>query len=195
MKTTETQSVTGYKAFDNNMKCMNNFQYEVGKIYTMNENEVVLCQSGFHFCMIPIDVFEYYYNHSKFAVIKATGKIIHDRNKSVCSQITIEKLITLDELYKLTNGKFVRNNGDIEHYQNGRLHRKNGPAIEHANGNKEWYINGKRRCKNDGHAVENTDGYKLWFENGNWYDVDGFPIKRNNGMGLMQLVFHGLGKL
>jgi hypothetical protein len=26
---------------------------------------------------------------------------------------------------------------------NGLLHREDGPAIEFANGNKEWYLNGK----------------------------------------------------
>ena len=148
METTETQSVNviGYKAFNNDMICRNTYQYEVGKTYTINENEVKLCQSGFHFCMIPIDVLKYYdKDNSKLAIIKATGKIVHDNDKSVCSQITIEKLITLDELYELTSGKFVRNNGDIEYYQNGRFHRENGPAVEYVNGYKAWYKNGEYR--------------------------------------------------
>ena len=28
-------------------------------------------------------------------------------------------------------------------YQNGKLHRTDGPAIERADGTKEWYIDGK----------------------------------------------------
>ena len=70
METTETHSVIGYKAFHNDMTCMNAFQYEVGKTYTMNDDEIALCESGFHFCVIPIDVLEYYHNNlrlSRFA--------------------------------------------------------------------------------------------------------------------------------
>ena len=36
----------------------------------------------------------------------------------------------------------ILENGIIEWYKNGELHRLDGPAIEHSNGNKEWYING-----------------------------------------------------
>jgi len=27
---------------------------------------------------------------------------------------------------------------------NGQFHRKNGPAVEWANGSKEWWLNGKK---------------------------------------------------
>ena len=179
MKTTEIQSVIGYKAFNNDMTCMNKFQYEIGKTYTIND-EIILCQSGFHFCMIPIDVLKYYKDkNNKFAIIKATGKIVHDYDKSVCSQITIEKLITLDELYNLTNGKFVRNDGTIEYYQNGRLHREDGPAIN-ANGDKQWYINGKLH-RLDGPAIERINGQEVWYKNGVYHRENGPAIKLENG--------------
>ena len=38
---------------------------------------------------------------------------------------------------------FVGGDGTKSWYQNGLLHRTDGPAIEHANGNKHWYQNGK----------------------------------------------------
>ena len=180
METTETHTVIGYKAFNDDMTCKNNFQYEVGKTYTMNDNEIELCQSGFHFCMISVDVLEYYDKDSKFAIIKARGKIEHDYDKSVCSQITIEKLITLDELYNLTNGKIVRNNGDIEYYQNGRLHREDSPAIERANGDKDWYKNGERHREN-GPAFEQGDGTKEWYINGILHRDDGPAVECVNG--------------
>ena len=28
-------------------------------------------------------------------------------------------------------------------FQNDKLHRNDGPAVEYASGSKEWYINGK----------------------------------------------------
>ena len=119
----------------------------------------------FHFCRISVDVLDYYNETSNFAIIEANGKIIDDYGKSVCSQITIEKLITLDELYNLTNGKYIRNNGTIEYYQNGRLHRLTGPAIERSDGTKFWYLNSERH-REDGPAIEYADGYKIWYKNG-----------------------------
>ena len=172
METTENQSVIGYKAFNNDMTCMNKFQYEVGKTYITKE-PIQLCESGFHFCMIPIDVLKYYKNkNNKFAIIKATGKIVHDYDKSVCSQITIEKLITLDELYNLPNG-IVKYNGRIFYYQNGKLHREeDGPTVEYTFGEKRWYINGLLHRKN-GPAIEYANGDKEWYLNGLLHREDG----------------------
>lgn len=52
--------VTGYKGTDKDMKCMNDFQYEIGKTYDMPEGEEIrTCHSGFHMCLKLEDVFEY----------------------------------------------------------------------------------------------------------------------------------------
>ena len=48
-------------------------------------------------------------------------------------------------------------------------HRHDGPAIEYANGDKEWYVDNKRH-RHDGPAIEWADGSKSW-----WY-VDGVFI-------------------
>ena len=178
METTKTESVIGYKAFNNDMTCENDFQYEVGKTYTMDD-EIELCKSGFHFCMVPFEVLDYYDKYSKFAIIKASGKIIHDYDKSVCSCITIEKLISLDELCNF-NGKFVRINNTIEYYQNGKYHRDNGPAIEYANGAKEWWKNGDLH-REDGPAIERANGEKEWRKNGLLHREDGPAIEFANG--------------
>jgi hypothetical protein len=45
------------------------------------------------------------------------------------------------------------------------IHREDGPAIEYANGDKYWYINGKRH-REDGPATEFASGTKYWFLNG-----------------------------
>ena len=45
----------------------------------------------------------------------------------------------------VTVGKY----GDKAWYHNGKLHREDGPAIEWANGYKEWYINDKRVTEKD----------------------------------------------
>lgn len=52
--------VTGYKGMDKDMKCMNDFQYEIGKTYDMPEDaEVTVCSSGFHMCLEFEHVFKY----------------------------------------------------------------------------------------------------------------------------------------
>lgn len=38
----------------------------------------------------------------------------------------------------------VHDNGDKEWFLNGKRHREDGPAVERSNGDKEWYINGKQ---------------------------------------------------
>ena len=59
----------------------------------------------------------------------------------------------------------VNTYGDREWYQNGKLHREDGPAIEWSDGNREWYKNGKLH-RLDGPAVEDADGYKVWYIEG-----------------------------
>ena len=34
-------------------------------------------------------------------------------------------------------------NGSTRWYLNGQLHREDGPAVEYANGTKEWWVDGK----------------------------------------------------
>ena len=71
-------------------------------------------------------------------------------------------------------------NGTKEWYQNGLLHRTDGPAIEHANGDKAWYQNGKLHRIN-GPAFECVDGYKAWYQNGDRHRIDGPAIENANG--------------
>ena len=180
IETTEIQSVTGYKSFDKEMKGMNGFQYEVGKTYTMESDKIELCKSGFHFCISPFHVPTY--GRNNFAVIKAKGKIVHGAMYSVCSQITIVKLITLDEFSKLP--PIVRLSDGREYYNNDKnnnLHREDGPAIERTDGTKVWYINGKLH-RTDGPAIEWKSGTKEWFLNGKRHRTNGPAVERANGV-------------
>jgi len=42
-------------------------------------------------------------------------------------------------------------------YQNGKLHRLDGPAIEYASGNKEWFIEGKELSEEEFNARNNVE--------------------------------------
>jgi len=59
-----------------------------------------------------------------------------------------------------------------EWYQNGKLHRLDGPAVECTKGYKEWYQNGQRH-RLDGPAVECRNGIKVWYQNGQRHRLDG----------------------
>ena len=71
-------------------------------------------------------------------------------------------------------------NGDREWYLNGKYHREDGPAVEYANGNRCWYLNGKYH-REDGPAVEYANGDRFWYLNGKLHREDGPAIERANG--------------
>ena len=56
-----------YKGFDANMTCRG-FQYAEGETY--ETERAVLCETGFHACLEPMDVFGYYH--------PSTGAVIHE---------------------------------------------------------------------------------------------------------------------
>ena len=66
--------VTGYKGMDKDMKCKNDFQYEVGKRYDMPAGEeITACHSGFHMCLDLFDVFRFFYigSNNRFFEVRA----------------------------------------------------------------------------------------------------------------------------
>lgn len=67
-----------------------------------------------------------------------------------------------------------------EWYQNGELHREDGPAIEHFDGTKVWCRNGFLH-REDGPAIECTSGYKAWYQNGERHREDGPAITYSDG--------------
>ena len=47
---------------------------------------------------------------------------------------------------------------------NGSVHREDGPAVEHTNGTKYWYIDNELH-REDGPAIEYMSGHKSWYLN------------------------------
>jgi hypothetical protein len=68
------EKVKGYKGFDKNLRCRG-FQYEIGKEYE-HKGAVEACNSGFHLCEHPLDVFTYYTPpESRFCEVEGSGKM------------------------------------------------------------------------------------------------------------------------
>jgi len=69
---------------------------------------------------------------------------------------------TLMQTYKVTVNKYKT---ICWYNEKNQLHRLNGPAIEWADGTKEWWVDDK--CHRlDGPAVEWASGFKAWWVKG-----------------------------
>ena len=55
----EWRTITAYKGMSKDMVCRD-MQYEVGQTYTMPDEEVKMCSSGYHACALLADVAVYY---------------------------------------------------------------------------------------------------------------------------------------
>jgi len=92
-----TLEVTAYKGFDQNLQCRG-FQFEIGKTYD-HEWNVEVCESGFHSCEYPLDVFSYYPPaSSRFSVVKASGQLSRSKegdSKIASASLTIEAEMSL----------------------------------------------------------------------------------------------------
>lgn len=60
--------------------------------------------------------------------------------------------------------------------KDGLLHRDDGPAVEHPDGSKEWWVHGKRH-REGGPAIEWSDGSKYWYINDKLHREDGPAIE------------------
>ena len=85
-----TPVIHGYKGFDRDMKCRG-FQYKEGESFKHN-GKASACNSGFHFCTNPLDVFRYYEpGASIFAPVEGSGQTHSDGedSKVACTEIKI----------------------------------------------------------------------------------------------------------
>ena len=91
------KKIIAYKGFDKDLKCRD-FQYEIGKEY-IHKGKVEPCESGFHACEYPLDVFQYYNPAgSRFAEVEAAGEIVPHEDKICCEKIKIKTELTLGAL-------------------------------------------------------------------------------------------------
>ena len=100
-RTKKQEVVTAYKWFDANMQCRG-FQFAVGETYT-HDGPVKACESGFHSCEYPLDIFSYYLPAgARFATVEAVGDISRhgDDSKLASRSITVKSELSLAGLIK-----------------------------------------------------------------------------------------------
>jgi hypothetical protein len=98
-------------------------------------------------------------------------------NKSFFEMYGIKNKLWKNKIRKIHRSKFINK---LWKNKAGKLHRLNGPAIEYANGEKEWFQNGLLH-RLDGPAIEYANGAKEWCQNGLLHRLDGPAIIRQDG--------------
>ena len=102
------KTIKTYKGFDSELKCRD-FQYEIGKTYTMPEGETPkLCERGFHAIsdeQSPLSVFGFYPpalsgKPSRYCEVELSGVVEHDEDKYVGSKIKIGAEIGIPGIIK-----------------------------------------------------------------------------------------------
>ena len=110
--------VEGYKGMKEDMKAHYDFQYELGKTYTVEDpDSISICEYGYHFSLNLKDVFRYYdlKNNNRFFKVEAlvrkkdydeygktyTTTIFSDRvDKLVAKEITILEEVSVKEMFE-----------------------------------------------------------------------------------------------
>ena len=107
-------TMKAYKGFDKDMQCRG-FQYEEGKTYETDKAE--LCETGFHACEDPLNVFRYYPpgRGSKYHEVTLEGVTDEksDDTKRVGTKITVGAEIGIPGIIK-AHVEYVKENVTIK---------------------------------------------------------------------------------
>jgi len=163
------KKIKGYKAFNKGLKC-SDYQFEENKVFKHDE-ELKLCEKGFHFCENPLDLLSYYnLCDSEFAEVESLGKIkkAKDDTKIVTDEIKIKTKIDLPAFIKASIDFLF---SKIKKVNNGNFskHASSGDCSQHE-------LNGKNSI-----AMACGCGSKMKGKKGNWivlaeYDNSGKVI-------------------
>jgi len=164
-----------------------------GEVYFLTDKDVAERESDLSRQKEPAD----YVGHSAIEIVfKVQGE---DKEGFPCHPVVarairdgkMNRLMGLGGYKKISinkNGRLHYTDGPaIEHsdgtkkwYLNGQLHRTDGPAIEWSDGTKFWYLK-NQLSRMDGPAIEYSDGTKEWYLNGQLHRMDGPAIEWNDG--------------
>ena len=91
--------IVAYKGFDAAL-CCRDFQFELNKSFK-HEGAVIACESGFHACEYPLNVFNYYPPaNSRYGEVELSGEThkAGDDTKIAAAEITIKAELKIPEL-------------------------------------------------------------------------------------------------
>ena len=132
-KTIKRKEVIAYKGMNSDMTCRD-FKYEVGKSYKTDKAELWKC--GFHACLNPLDVLDYYYQSikSRYFKVKLSGEITKcgfEDTKVAATEITVLEEITdiFDEIIETTEWWKNENVLDLLYYQEGFASVRRGDEL------------------------------------------------------------------
>ena len=130
-ETIKGKEVIAYKGMNSDMSCKG-FHYEIGKSYKTDKAK--LCKCGFHACLNPRDVLDYYSQSikSRYFKVKLSGEVakcdISD-TKVAATEITILEEITIDEIIKTTEWWKHENVLDLLYFSDGFARVKRGDGL------------------------------------------------------------------
>ena len=128
---------------------------------------------------------------SKIAIAVYNGKFeIYDALDNLISENTVSKsyinygnfsnLIRNDAKNIQSKERKIQFKDKVIWLKNGKLHREDGPAIEKADGTKEWRIHGKLH-REGGPAIKIPGEYEAWQIHGELHRGDGPAFEKVNG--------------
>ena len=112
--TIKGKEVIAYKGMNSDMTCKG-FHYEIGKSYKTYKAK--LCECGFHACLNPIDVLDYYSQSikSRYFKVKLSGEVAkcdESDTKVAATEITILEEIPADKF--LTNTEWWKHENVLD---------------------------------------------------------------------------------
>ena len=200
MKTIKGKEVIAYKGMNSDMTCRG-FQYELGKSYKTDKAE--LCECGFHACLNPINVFEYYSQgkNSRYFKVKLSGEIAKCDTfdtKVAATEITILEEINTKELSNIKEWWKNDNVLDLLYFSDGFARVERGDTLYNfidKDGKllfNEWYewvddfFEGFALIQREDklYNLINTNGKIIsneWFEWVNCFEYGCADVERTNG--------------
>lgn len=101
----KSETVKGFKIFDKNFKCKD-FQFKEGETY-IHKGSILICSSGFHFCLKASHCFSYYTFDPANIVceVEALGEVAtHSEDSKCCTnKIKIVRRLKWDEVLLIAN--------------------------------------------------------------------------------------------
>ncbi len=183
----------GYKIFDENWQCRG-YQYKLREIFELKENEeLILCDSGFHYWISEKRCLEYLFNMTnpeahRMAKVVALGNIVSWENSGFYYDIDEEKRAT-DKILILEEIDIKK---AVEKYNIGKA---NFGMCNVGNGNKGCKNTGddNRGTKNSGsgnkgdcnsgcnnEGTDNTGSFNNGHTNSGWYNTGSYNCGNSN---------------